>query len=773
MESPLLQDFALILLAAGLFGWVFRKIGLSAVVGYLIAGVIIGPSITPFAFISDIGRINALSELGLVFLMFFVGLDLSLKRIQRMGMPVLFTTIFAALGVFYLCQLFCDFMGWDRTAAIIFAAMFMASSSPIIVKTLGELNLTHERFGRVAQGVTVLDDVVAVVMLTIVGAALQTMPGADSGVDPGNSISASLFLLLGFTVLTVVLGLVLLPRLLKQVGNSPDLASIIVSGLVFCAGLAAIYAGFSVALGAFLFGIVVAETTFRGRVEKQLNGVQDLFSAIFFVSIGMLIEVKAFWEHGELILLVSGFVIVARVFSATLAHVMAGGQVAVAVSSALLLLPVGEFAYVLAQMSVKVGAVPESFYALAVGCSIVTGIVAPLAGRQAERFGLWVDARQPRWLRAALDAYRGFLDAAVAKAAGLHVWQLTQRTVWLTTLEVVLLTGLFGFSAMVRDGIGEFLEKAHYQVPGWEFAYWTVIVILGIVLTVAIWRALHALSMIYAEVLAMGLGRKPAGRLSQTLRTSFRTAATCGLAVLLLFTFPLHDTSLWITVLLLLGPALVILIFRRSLVRLHSRFQVALAEAVEQTASPAARMVRSATARSQVDWGMDVVEILLPDQAACASRTIKELQLRTRFGCSILEIDRQGFIISHPRPDMPLYSGDRLLVFGTESQIQQGRQFLIRERPETPDEGEFDEAVLETVIVPEGSHAHNRSLAQLRVFQDTGVQVVGIERGAKRLLNPSGTEVIRAGDQLLIITTRQEIRGFLDWLEQAPEPRGI
>lgn len=765
MESTLLRDFALILLAAGLFGWIFRKIGLSAVVGYLVAGVIIGPSVTPFAFISDVGRINALSELGLVFLMFFVGLDLSLKRIQRMGMPVLFTTALGALGVFYLCQVFSKFMGWSPTAAIVFAAMFMASSSPIIVKTLAELNLTHERFGRLAQGVTVLDDVVAVVMLTIVGAALQSLPGAQVG-PAGPSIATSLFLLLGFAVLTVVCGLVLLPRLLRQVGAGPDLASIIVAGLVFCAGLAAVAAGFSVALGAFLFGVVVAETTFRGRVEKQLNGVQDLFSAIFFVSIGMLIEVQAFWEHGALILGVSAFVIVARVFAISLGHIIAGGQVAVGVSSALLLLPVGEFAYVLAQMSVSAGAVPESFYAMAVGCSIVTGMVAPLAGRRAEKIGLFLDAKQPRWLRGTLDAYRSFLDAAVAKAAGLHVWQLTQRTIWLTLLETVLLCGIFGFSTLVKEGIEQFLEKADYQLPGWEFAYWSVVVVLGIVLTVAIWRALLALSMIYAEVLAMGTG--PNGWLSRILRVLFLSLATAALALLVVLTFPLHDTSPWITVLLLLGPALIILLFRRSLIRLHTRFQVALREAVDQTASPAARMVRSATARSQVDWGMDVVEITLPDNAACASKTIMELQLRTRFGCSVLEIDRQGYIISHPRPDMPLYSGDRLLVFGTETQIQQGRQFLIRERPGVVDDGEFDEAILDTVEIPEPSHTHNRSLAQLRVFQNTGVQVVGIDRRGQRLLNPSGNEVIRSGDQLLIIATRQEAWRFLEWLG---EPR--
>jgi CPA2 family monovalent cation:H+ antiporter-2 len=764
----LLADFAVILLVAGVVGWLFRKIGLSAVVGFLVAGVIIGPYTPPFTLVSDIDRIEALSDLGLVFLMFFVGLGLSLKRIKRMGPPLVAATAVTALSVFNLAQIFAWTAGWSQTVGLIFAAMLMTSSSAIITKMLAELGLTHERFGQNAQGVTVLEDVVAVVMLTVIGSQLHV---AGSG---SQNVGQTLFLLLGFTALAVVLGLIFVPRLLRRVSQSSDadLKSLLVSGLAFGAGVVSISAGFSVALGAFLFGVVIAETPFKAQIEKRLAGAQDMFSAIFFVSIGMLIDVRAFWENAGLILAVAAFAIAARVASATFGLITTGSHVSLAASSAIVLTPIGEFSYIIAQIGVSAGAVPKSFYAVAVGTSIVTAALAPAFARHAARFGARVESLQPPRLQCLLDRYRIWLHAVAARAAKNQVWQLTRRRIAMTLLELLMLAGLFGFAKPVRNGISAFLGKAGYDLPGWIYAFWSAVVVVAVILIVAVWRSLHALSMIYAEILTMRAEQAPF--LRPVVQLAFQILGAVGLGVLVFFTFPIQTTVPWLAILLIVAPLVFAAVLWRQLVRIHGRFESSLARAVEQSGTSGTRIAKVTESKRRQDWNMDVVECVLPDHATCSGKTIGGMSFRSRFGCSILEINRQGYIISRPRPDAALFPGDRVLIVGTEDQIQIARQFLSRELPLDEALSDFDDAALDAVDVPETSPVVGKTLAESQIFTVTGVQIMGIERGERRILNPSGSERIEAGDRLLVIAAGFEIRLFRDWLEPRsnPDPDG-
>lgn len=744
------------LLVAGSVGWIFRKLGLSAVVGFLVAGIIIGPYTPPFTLVSDVARVQALSELGLVFLMFFVGLGLSLRRIKRLGLQVVLATALTALGVFGLSQVFASLMGWNHITGVIFAAMLMTSSSAIIVKMLAELGLTHERFALNAQGITLLEDIVAVVMLTVIGSKIH-MAG-ESPRDSGHV----LVLLLGFTSLSVVLGLIFVPRLLQRLGkaSNADLKAVVVSGMIVGAGVASISAGFSVALGAFLFGVVVAETPFKSRIEKRLAGAQDMFSAIFFVSIGMLIDVRAFWDHAGLILGVSIFAIVIRVLASSMGLLITGAPVALAASSAIVLTPIGEFSYIIAQVGVGGGLVPDSFYALAVGTSLVTAALVPFFAKCAERFGVWVDKVQPSGVRVVLEGYGKMLERAAIRSSQLKVWQLTRRRVGLTIMEVLMFTGVLGLAEPARNGIVSFLERTGYPAA-WLYVFWGVVIAISVMLLTAIWRSLSALSMIYAEVLTMRMDQ--ASVLRPLVQYLLQTVCAGGLGALAFFLFPVHTAGPWLAGILILAVVLIVGVLWRKIIRLHSRFETSLAEAVDQGGG--SRVVRMARDGDNGDWGMDVAEIVLPDQAACAGRTIKDLAVRSRFGCTILEIDRQGFIIANPKPDTPLYPGDRVLVFGAEKQIAQARVFFSEEKDFREVETDFDESVLEVMTVPENSYVAGKSLAELEVFRRTGVQVMGIEKGGRRILNPHGAEVLEGGCRLLLIGTDAELRAFREWME--------
>ncbi len=746
------------LVVAGISGWIFRRLGLSAVVGYLVAGIIIGPFTPPFTLVTDVERIETLTDLGLAFLMFFVGLGLSLKRIQRLGIGVVATTGIAAFVVFQLCQGFAVLMGWDDTMAFIFAAMLMTSSSAIITKMLAESRLTHERFAQNAQGVTVLEDIVAIVLLTILGSRLHL----DS--EAPRQVGDTLYLLVGFTALVVVLGLIFVPRVLKGFGRAgdSDLNSVLVCGLVFLAGVASIRAGFSVALGAFLFGVVVAETKFKSRIEKSLAGVQDMFSAIFFVAIGMLIDLQAFVDNAGLILGIAAFAIMVRTVAASIGFVLTGNALPLAVGSAVVVTPIGEFAYVIAQIGVGAEAVPSSFYAVAVGVSIVTAVCAPFFAKNAERLGAGVERLQPLWLERILARYRDWLDGAAVAFSQNHVWNLTRRRTGIAIVQLVVLGGLLGFANALKDGLGHLLQRASYEIPAWESIYWIVVIVITLTLAVAIWQNIYVLCMVYADALTMRSKNQRWMRAVTLFVLQTVAASTLALGVWL--AFPIRAASHVLLTGALLVPLILFILLWRRLRALGLRLEHTLTQSDNQPSRRSRVAGIAASGGAPDDWGLDVAEFFIPEDALCVGRTVRDLAIRPNFGCSILEIDRQGYVLDRIRPDEILYPGDRLLLVGTADQVEKTRLFLSEEGVTEDEESDFVEAILDTVTVPETATIGLMKLADARIFDETGVQVMGIDRAGQRIMNPSGQEVIESGDRLLIMGSAVEIRAFRGWI---------
>ncbi len=758
----LLQDFATVLLVAGVAGWIFRRWQLSAVVGYLVAGIIIGPHTPPFALVTDAARIHTLTDLGLAFLMFFVGLGLSLQRIRRMGPGLVVATAITALLVYQGCQLLAAMLGWDSLAAFVFAAMMMTSSSAIISKMLAEAGLLHEPFARNALAMTVLEDIVAIVLLTLLGTRL---PAAGS---EGGDVAGVLFLLSGFAALLLVGGLLLVPRLLSRVSRpgDSDLHAVLVCGLVFLAGVASVRAGFSVALGPFLLGLVVAETRFRSQISKSLAGAQEMFSAIFFVSIGMLIDPSAFVAHLPLIVGVAAFALVLRTLAATTGFLVTGNPLALSLASAVVVTPIGEFAYVIARLGVDAGVVPTSFYAVAVGVSIITAGTVPWLGRRAEALGEGVARLMPPGPTALLARYRRFLEAAAAGLAGSMVWKLTSRRLGLAALQLVLLAGVFGFARPALAGAGRLLKAAGLHPPGWELAGQALIVALAVVVLVAAARSLQVLCLAYADALTMRT--TPPGRHQRLLGLVLQGLTFGMLAAGVWIIFPFALPAPWMAGLTAAVIGLMAFLLRRPLAVLNARLESSLSPTA--TSVPACgRAVTVATTGEAGSWDLDMAEFVVPDHTASAGRSLRELDLRARFGSTVLEIDRQGFVLERVQPDERLFPGDRLLLLGTAEQTAQTAEFLSREHPEGlaggGDAADFAESVLETVEVPAGSALDGSTLREARVWEKTGVQILGLERAGERLGHLRADQQVQAGDRLLVAGSAPEIRDFLRWLQ--------
>lgn len=763
----LIQDLAIVLLAAGIAGTLCRRLGLSVIVGYLIAGTIIGPFTPPFSLIQDVDRIQTLSQIGLVFLMFAIGLGLSLGKLGRMGWPTLAATGLGALFVLMLTNMLGRALGWSGSQSLFIAGMFMCSSSAVIAKIAAELNLTHERTGQLAIGVTVLEDIVAVIMLTILGSHVRG--------GGGETVSTVLTTMSAFVVLLVGAGLFMVPRLMRRLEAraEPELQTIIVAGVLFLLSLIAVRAGYSLALGAFLLGAIVAEIPQKVSVERAFTGMRDLFSSVFFVSIGMMIDPKLILPVWPLTLGLVVFVLVGRSLATGLALILTGTRPRDARRAGLLLLPLGEFTYIIAQLGVSAAVLPKNYYPMAVGVSILTVLIVPLINRHAEPILRLAERVEPRWLHRALEAYHGWIEQVQSQPTKSIAWKLIRGRLVQTGVELLFVTGVMIFSPQLLSLLWENTTAfgTESRTLGWVF--WGVIAIVVLIPLVAVWRNLAAISMIIGETVGNAT-RLPAA----VVRNALTGIITVALGMWLYALVPFDQLGLWGWLVIGTAATIVVAVFSNKLIYWHSQWQSSvrdvLAEDPHAVTEAAANAARGKRLHDLGQWDLHLSDAIVPDAASYSGDTLAQLSIPSRFGCAVLEVERNGHVITAIRPDLRIYPGDKILLLGQEGELKAARDFFLRVRTGDDQADEFRGSILETSLIPAGPNA-GRTLAELKLAQLTGVRVVGIERGGHKIIAPSGEEHLEAGDNVLVAGTLAEIGVFRRWLTQgsataAPSP---
>jgi len=760
-----IQDLAVILVVAGVVGWICQRIGLSVVVGFLVAGMVVGPYTPPFSFVTDTGRIETLAQLGLVFLMFSIGMRLSLRKLRRLGLSLLVAAGGGALVVYYLTRLLGAALGWSSTESLFLAGMLMVSSSAIISKILQETGATHERSGQLAMGISVLEDVVAVVMLTVLNSLVQ-VGGAGGG--HAGAVGEMIGMLAAFVALVGVGGLLLVPWLLKRMSISADeeLQTLGIAALLFGLAFVAQRAGYSLALGAFLLGTIVAETAHRSQVERTFEGMRDVFSAVFFVAIGMQIDPRAMAAEAGLIAGVAVFTLIARPVACSAALTLIGTPLKDALRTGVSVTPIGEFSFIIAQLGVGAAVVPAKFYPLAVGVSLLTTLAAPWLVRRSEPIADFVVARQPHWLTVWLRYYQGRLERMLARQRRNRLWQLSRKRFVQVGVEVALVSGVLVFSGEIFTAVESWLGRDWLFPHGPAVVFWSALCVVLIAPLVAIWRNISALSLLYAQVSTAGLAR--AAGLAPAVEAAIKAVAGVGLFVWLAMLLPTEGTARWLLLASGLVAVAAIVVLRRRLIYWHSQLEVEL-QSVIHSGENKMTGTTAPWLRPHTDWNLHIVDCMLPDLADAQGKKIAELDLRAKFGCSVVGIERQGFMIPLPPADAVLYPRDRVLLMGTTEQVRAGKTFLSGVSGAAVADSIFEEVQMQALGVPEWSRAAARTLGELAPAQTWGVQIAGVNRGGVRILNPSADERLGAGDEVLALGTPGQIREFKAWLSERPE----
>ncbi|MDR3229120.1 MAG: cation:proton antiporter [Puniceicoccales bacterium] len=822
MNISLVHDIAIILLAAGVAGMFCKRVGLSVIVGYLLAGILVGPS-TPLKLIDDQERIEAMAQVGLVFVMFAVGLNLSLTKLSKMGAGTLLATLLGAGFVFALTALFGHAAGWEFSQCLFVAAMLMVSSSAVISKIIEELRLSRDKTAQAALTITVSEDIVAVVMLTILSTvgvaaggatAVATASAADGGVaeSVGAVVEAAgsigwVFQKIGaFIILVLALCIFFVPRWVRKLDTSgdPELRTVGVAGVLLILAFAAASAGFSTALGAFLFGSIVAELPQKGYIEKSFDGLRSMFSSIFFVSIGMMADPVQLLDATTLMLTL-GLVLFAmfgRSFACSMALIATGMAPREARRAGLLLTPLGEFTFIIAQMAVSAKVFPEYLYPVSIALSVLTVMLTPFVNRHANAITAFIERIEPPFVTKALAGYHDFLLRLRQNTGGKQqprsgVWEKMKPLFAGAVTEMLFISGIFLFQGQLLDtllgALDEIAKDGRHilfgadlgpalvwlSTGGWlKVAY--IVVVDGVALfflVALIRRAIAVVNLLAQHFAGPGLQRG-------FLRTAFGGMVAAVLIFWLYSVLPQVLRNLafgnaiagGLRLALLAIVAVVLVLVSRKLIAWHKSWQATVGavlsganegeEARAELLAEARKLARRGLLGQLESWDMHLQDCAIPENAACVGQPLRQLGIPARFGISVVEIERSGVLISPPGPENRLYPGDRVLLLGKNAGIALARDFLESKNAAGTQESdrEAGRATLQTCVVENSPHC-GKTFAELRITQRTGVRVAGIQRGATRIGNPSATDTLQNGDGLLLVGGAAQIAAFLRWFQ--------
>ena len=577
-EIGFIRDLAIVMIVAGATTIVFQRMRQPVLLGYILAGVLIGPH-TPGVLVGDPRAIDDISNLGVVLLMFTLGLEFSVRKLREVGIGVLAVAIAEVGLMLWIGYGIGGLFGWSGTDALFLGAIISLSSTMVATRTLAESGQRGQKFAQLVTGLLVAEDMLAIVMLTLLTA-----------VAIGGSVQAeTAFTLIGhlglFVIVGMILGLLLLPRLVDYVASFERDETLLVSvlGICFGASLFAAWMGFSVALGAFLAGAVVAESRSVGRVLHLVEPLRDMFAALFFVAIGLRIDPAMLLQYALPALLIAVVVIVGKTLACSLGIFLVGHDTRTALRSGLGMAQIGEFSFVIATLGLSLGVISDFIYPIAVAVSVLCMASSPYLNRSADGLANGLRRATPRSLRLLASSYSGWLENLKPVNENAAIAAIFRRLLWHIGVNVLLVVALFIVGAYVNSHNWSWFSMFGIERELRHTLIWACALFLSLPMLIAVYRKAEALGMLLAE---LGIRERFAGSYTQAIRNVLARviplATLLALAVLVsaLSSAILPPRGIALTLVVLVVVAAVVL--WRGLVRMHARLQAALKETLQK-----------------------------------------------------------------------------------------------------------------------------------------------------------------------------------------------
>ena len=740
----LIADLALILMSASIITLLFKWLKQPLVLGYIVAGLLAGPYVRIFPTVGDMENINTWAEIGVVFLLFALGLEFSFKKLMNVGSAAFITATTEVISMLLIGFMVGHLLGWSTMNSVFLGGMLSMSSTTIIIKAFDDLGLRSQRFTGIVFGTLVVEDLIAILMMVI----LSTMAVSKEFV--GEELLMSVLKVAFFLILWFLVGIFILPFFLKKAKRLMNNETLLIVSLGLCLAMVVLATGFSAALGAFIMGSILAETVEAEHIEHIIQPVKDLFGAIFFVSVGMLVNPSVLLQYAWPVVIITLVTLVGKSIFSSLGVLLSGEPLKVSVKSGFSLAQIGEFAFIIAGLGASLKVLDPFVPPIIVAVSVITTFTTPYFIRLANPFSEWLyKVLSPR-TREFLDRYasgkktvnhdsdwKRLLKTIVGRVI---IYSVLLTAIWLLSVQTVYPTinGMF-------DSPGRWLS--------------VVMCLLTLLLMTPFLWALVSDKYNSPDVFLKlwNDDNYNHGRLVALIL--FRVSvAVFFIAGVVISYFSLNYGIGIVIAVAVLG---LILLLRENLTQyshLENHFLTNLNGREEAARNRYPLKSRFNSEFSDKD--IELTSVWVSPYSSYIGKSLEELPFRREFGVNVVGIVRGERRIYIPQSDECIYPQDKLIVVGTDGQLQKFRSELDI-RQDFPDEKNVrQEVTLHSFTVDEESPLLNKSIAQSRLGKQYDSLIVAIER-EDELISMNQSTVFRLGDLVWIVGDREKIRQLL------------
>ena len=751
-ELPeLVQDLALILVVAGFVTLLFKKLKQPLVLGYIVAGFLVSPHMSYTMSVVDQGDIQTWADIGVIFLLFSLGLDFSIKKILKMGASPIIAACTIIFSMMVLGIIVGHSFGWKEMDCIFLGGMVAMSSTTIIYKAFSDMGLTQQGFASTVMSVLILEDILAIVMMVM----LSTVASGNS--PDGVQLLGSIMKIGFFLVLWFVVGLFAIPLFLRSVRKILNSETLLIVSLGFCCLMAVIstQVGFSAAFGAFVMGSILAETVEADKIIRLVDPVKNLFGAIFFVSVGMLVKPDVIVQYAIPILLLVITILVGQALFGTLGYLLGGQTLKNAMRCGFSMAQVGEFAFIIATLGKSLGVISEFLYPVVVAVSVITTFLTPYMIRAAEPcYNVLVKHLPKRWVRRLTHIQT---NNAGESASTNNLWKVLMKKMILNTLIYGILS-----AAVIAIMFSAALPICRDLSIKWTGSHWIGNAVCGFLTIVFIAPFLRSIVMKqnHSEAFKALWTDRRINRLPLTATILARVL----IALSFIFYVCNYLTRFKNALMIAVAVGLLILMLLSRWIKKRSitleRLFIQNLQSRDLEAQKQGKK-KPLFANHLIDRDIHIANLELPDDSLWAGKTLYSLKLRNRFGVHISSILRGSKHINIPNGSTILFPGDKLQAIGNDEQLTKLSKAINAELQPEVTNIEKHEMKLRSFTISKTSPFIGKTLKDSGIRDEYNCMVVGVDEGQKNLTLITPSRCLQAGDVLWVVGEEKDLERIL------------
>ena len=744
-ELPdMIEDLALILVVAGVVTLIFKKLKQPLVLGYIVAGFLVSPNMPYTASVADMENVHLWADIGVMFLLFSLGLDFSFKKILKMGASPVISTCTTIFCMSMLGFSVGSFFGWERMDCIFLGGMLAMSSTTIIYKAFDDLGLRQQQFAGLVMSVLILEDILAIVMMVMLSAIAQ-------GNLEGSQMIESVMRIGFFLILWLIVGIFAIPLFLRTVRSLINAEVLLVVSLGLCCAMAVFSSkvGFSSAFGAFIMGSILAETVEAERIEKLVEPVKNLFGAIFFVSVGMLVDPKILVEYAIPIMLLVLTILIGQSVFGTFSFMLAGESLKSAMRCGFSMAQIGEFSFIIASLGLSLGVISDFLYPVVVAVSVITTFLTPYMIRLATPVYNNLEHRLPNKL---INSLNSLSMNSHQHTHGQNYWKklLTQMTI--NTVVYSILT-----SAAIAVMFTFVLPFVRSLMPGWEL-HWYANGVTGVLTVLVIAPFLRAM--------VMKKNRSPEFRAlwaesnRNRLPLLFTILVRAIIAISFIFYICNYLSRFTNALMITIGVIVILLIIFSRWVKHRSITLERLFVQNLRSRDIAAQVYgkkRPLYADRLLDRDIHIADFEVPLDSKWMGQSLKQLNLGKKYGVHISSILRSGWRINIPDGDNVIFPGDILQAIGDDEQFSAFREALDRERLGVDPDSEKRLMKLRQLVISGGSPFVGKTLIESGIRDHYSCMVIGLEEGKQNLSAFPPNRKFKEGDIIWVVGEEESL----------------